>query len=205
MAGLRSILEDVESPDLNNDTQQACLTSQGQECLLPAHVETRNPPSSNPNKMLFGSFNTTQHLDTTSEMNDFLLNVYHERVHALFKVLHWPSTLALLNTSSDLYDNNVQAFKSAIYFTSVCSLFDHELEGRRIILSQYRHCAEKAFIEAGLLTTTSFMVLQAFVIYLVSTDPAYLCCQPNLMSIRQACARARQTRSNGHWSPWQLD
>ena len=106
----------------------------------------------------------------TSEMNQFLLDVYHERVHALLKVLHWPSTLALLSTTKDSDEIKLRALKSAICFTSVCSLFDHELEGRRAILSQYRQCAEKAFIDAGLLTTTSLMVLQAFVIYLVSTD-----------------------------------
>jgi len=103
-------------------------------------------------------------------MQHFLLDVYHERVHALFKVLHWPSTLALLDTSKDSDDIKLRALKSAIYFTSVCSLLDHELEGRRVILSQYRQRAEEAFIDAGLLTTTSLMVLQAFVIYLVSTE-----------------------------------
>lgn len=108
----------------------------------------------------------------TSEMNEFLLNVYHERVHALFNVLHWPSTLASFKVSNEKEDVKARALKSAIFFTSVCSLLDHELEGRRAILDQYRQRAEEAFIDAGLLTTTSFMVLQAFVIYLVSTDAA---------------------------------
>ena len=108
----------------------------------------------------------------TSEMNDFLLNVYHERVHALFNVLHWPSTLDLFNTTNEKEDVKHRVLKSAILFASVCSLLEHELEGRRAILDQYRQRVEEAFIDVGLLTTTSFMVLQAFAIYLVSTATA---------------------------------
>jgi hypothetical protein len=122
--------------------------------------------------MLFGPSNDVGPVTVTSKMNDFLLNVYHERVHALFNVLHWPSTVALFNVSNKKEDVKLRALKSAIFFTSVCSLLDHELEGRRAILDQYRQRAEEAFVDAGLLTTTSFMVLQAFVIYLVSTGTA---------------------------------
>lgn len=121
--------------------------------------------------MLFGQSKNVGLTDMASEVNDFLLNVYHERIHALFNVLHWPSTLALFNASNE-EDVKIRALKSAILFTSVCSLLDHELEGRRAILSQYRQRAEEAFIDAGLLTTTSLMVLQAFVVYLVSTETA---------------------------------
>jgi hypothetical protein len=120
--------------------------------------------------MLFGPSNNVGPTGMTSEMNDFLLNVYHERVHALFNVLHWPSTLALFNVSNEKEDVKHRALKSAVLFTSACSLFDRELEGRRAILGHHRQHAEKAFIDAGLLTTTSFMVLQAFVIYLVSIE-----------------------------------
>ena len=172
VAGLRSVLEDVESPEDDNDAQQAPLVLPAQENPTNVHVETRDITSCDPNKMLFRSHNEVGSVETTSETNQFLLNVYHERVHALFKVLHWPSTLALINASNNMGDIKVRALKSAIHFTSVCSLFDHELEGRRMILSQYRQRAEEAFIDAGLLTTTSFVVLQAFVIYLVSPGTA---------------------------------
>ena len=120
--------------------------------------------------MLFGTSSKVGQMNATSGMTGFLLSVYHERVHALFNVLHWPSTLALFNVSNEKEDVELRALKSAILFTGVCSLFDHELEERRKFLDQYRQRAEEAFIDAGLLTTTSFMVLQAFVIYLVSTE-----------------------------------
>jgi hypothetical protein len=137
-------------------------------------------------------------------MNDFLLNVYHERVHALFNVIHWPSTLALFKLSSEKEDIKLRALKSAILFTSVCSLLDHELEERRAVLSRYRQRAEEAFIDAGLLTTTSFMVLQAFVIYLVSTATATwqprLRYQQVLMHTRQDSGLVSLARRNGPWS-----
>ena len=123
-------------------------------------------------KMLFGPSNKVGPVNVTSEMDEFLLNVYHERVHALFNVLHWPSTLALFKVSNEEEDVKIRVLKSAILFTSFCSLLDHELEGRRAILNQYRQRVEEAFIEGALLTTTSFMVLQAFVIYLVSNHAA---------------------------------
>jgi hypothetical protein len=169
VAGLRSVLEDGESPD-HDDAQESRLASQEPEIPTFRPVKTGDLVTCDPNKMLFGPSNKVGPVDTTSEMNEFLRDVYHERVHALFNVLHWPSTLALFNVSNVKEDVKLRALKSAILFTSVCSLLDHELEGRRAILNQYRQRAEEAFIDAGLLTTTSFVVLQAFVIYLVSTD-----------------------------------
>ncbi|GAB7323418.1 hypothetical protein MBLNU13_g05875t1 [Cladosporium sp. NU13] len=166
VAGLRSVLEDGESPDQNDNTQQSRLASQEPEITTSRPFKTGDPVSCDPNRMLFGQSNNFGPTNMTSEMNEFLLNVYHERIHALFNVLHWPSTLASFKVSKEKEDVKARALKSAIFFTSVCSLLDHELEGRREILDQYRQRAEEAFIDAGLLTTTSFMVLQAFVIYL---------------------------------------
>lgn len=150
--------------------QQPRPTSQAPGIPPPASVKTGYATSFDPNKMLFVPSTNVGPTDVASEMDSFLLSVYHERVHALFNVLHWPATLALFNASREKEDVKSRALKTAILFTSVCSLLDHELEGRRAILSQYRQRAEEAFIDAGLLTTTSFMVLQAFVIYLVSIE-----------------------------------
>lgn len=148
------------------------MVSDEQESPVTVHGESRDTSSRNPNNMVFGLFNPVDRIGAPSEMEHSLLDIYYERVHTLFRVLHWPSTRALLQGAEDLVDVNIRALKSAIYFASVCSLLDHELDGRPAILSQYRQRAEEAFIDAGLLTTNSFMVLQAFVIYLVSIDTA---------------------------------
>lgn len=171
VAGLRSVLEDTDPLDHTNDTQSPWLHSELPETLdLTTHDTGGEPISCGPNQMLFGSSGKDNSTNTPPQMNHFLLDVYHKRVHALFPVLHWPSTLALLEAANDPQNTSVSALSSAVHFSSVCSLMDFELEGRRSILSQYRQRAEQAFIDAELLTTTSLMVLQAFVIYLVSLD-----------------------------------
>jgi hypothetical protein len=152
--------------------QQPGLVCQEPEVPTSRPVKIGGAISCDPNKMLFGPSNKVGPVDITSEMDEFLLSVYHERVHALFNIIHWPSTLALFKVSNEKEDVKIRVLKSAILFTSVCSLLDHELEGRRAILDRYRQRVEDAFIEVGLLTTTSFMVLQAFVIYLVSNHAA---------------------------------
>jgi hypothetical protein len=171
VAGLRSVLEDTDSSDHTNDVQSPWLLSEQPGSLdLTTHEKRGEPISCGPNKMLFRSSGKDGSVDTPPQMDDFLLEVYHKRVHALFPVLHWPSTLALLEAANDPQNTSVSALRSAIHFSGVCSLMDSELEGRRSILDRYRQRAEQAFIDAELLTTTSLMALQAFVIYLVSHD-----------------------------------
>lgn len=171
VAGLRSVLEDTDSSDHTTDVQSPWLSSQQPESLdLTTHDKSGEPISCGPNKILFGSSGKGDGTGTPPEMDHFLLDVYRKRVHALFPVLHWPSTLALLEATNDPQNTNLRALRSAVQFTGVCSLMDFELDGRRNLLSQYRQRAEQAFIDLELLTTTSLMVLQAFVIYLVSPD-----------------------------------
>jgi hypothetical protein len=173
VAGLRSVLEDTDSSDHTNDVQSPWLLSEQPESLDPIpHDKSGEPISCGPNHMLFGSSGKNNSTNTPPEMDHFLLllDVYHKRVHALFPVLHWPSTLALLEAANDPQNTNLRALRSAVHFSSVCSLMDFELEARRNLLDQYRQRAEQAFIDAELLTTTSLIVLQAFVIYLVSLD-----------------------------------
>lgn len=170
VAGIRSVLEHDGPSDDDNDLQRPWQrTPSPREADPTSHFRSEETSSCDPNRMLFESSaegNISELLPNLDHF--FLLKVYHERVHALFMVLHWPSALILLKVANAAEDVGVRALRSAIYFTSVCSLQDHELEGRTTILAQYRQRAEQAFVDAGLLTTTSFMVLQAFVIYLVS-------------------------------------
>jgi hypothetical protein len=174
VAGLRSVLEDTGSSDHTTDAQGPWLPSQQPESLdIKTYDKSGEPSPCGPSKMLFGSSTKGDSIDRPPEMDHFLLDVYHKRVHALFPVIHWPSTMALLETANDPQNTGLRTLRSAIHFTSVCSLMDYELKARRHILSQYRQRAEQAFIDAELLTTTSLTVLQAFVIYLVSFDVCF--------------------------------
>jgi hypothetical protein len=204
VAGLRSVLEDTGSSDHTTDVQSPWLPSEQPESLqFAAYEKSGEPTSCGPNKMLFGSSSKDNSINTPPEIDRFLLDVYHKRVHALFPVLHWPSTLALLEAANDSQNTNLRALRYAILFSAVCSLMEFELEGRRSLLDQYRQRAEQAFIDAELLTTTSLIVLQAFVIYLVSS---YVCFHIRYQyalthtHIRQVCVPAKPTHSNGRSS-----
>ena len=99
-----------------------------------------------------------------------LLTVYKQRVDPIFKPLHWPSALRISSSQECKQCPDAKALGCAIYFTAACSLFDHELDDRVMVVEQSQRAAEQAFEQAGLLTTMSVIVLQAFVIYLVSVN-----------------------------------
>lgn len=202
VAGIRSVLEHDEPSDHDDDLQRPWQDIQPQREAGPtSYLGSEETSSSNPDRMLFGVSAESNISDSLPNVDHlFLLNVYRERVHALFMVLHWPSTLILLKESNATENVGIGALRSAIYFTSVCSCFDHELKERKAVLAQYRQRAEQAFIDAGLLTTTSFMVLQAFVVYLVSLAALFALLwslQIVLMPGRQVCVLAKRMHSNG--------
>lgn len=63
--------------------------------------------------------------------------------------------------------------ESAIYFLAICSLAQDDCErlqlgDRFALMDSFRKITEMLLAKAGLLTTTSLTVLQAFVLYLVS-------------------------------------
>lgn len=108
----------------------------------------------------------------TAEMATRLLAVYRERVDPIYKILHWPDVHSFLNThysapSLELSPDH-RALESAMHFTALCTLVDGEVDGRAILVEQYRVAAEWSLVQAGLLSTRSLVTLQAFVIYLVS-------------------------------------
>jgi len=123
-------------------------------------------------RLLFGN----EMIATTHEKlllgEPWLLDIYRIRVDSIFKVLHWPSMLALLAPHSHQQQNvmtlpvETRALVSAINFTATCALFDHELPDRQLLVSRRRIDTEKFFLAANLMTSTNFTLLQAFVIYL---------------------------------------
>lgn len=109
--------------------------------------------------------------DMSQEMKAWLLDIYRDRVDAIFKATHWPTTYVQIKSpvpTSPCDSADLMALESAVYFTSTCSLMDHEVPQRPKLVASLRSVTEQAFARAGLMSTTSFTVLQAFVIYLVS-------------------------------------
>lgn len=97
--------------------------------------------------------------------------MYRERVDVIFKVLHWPSVQALFGLEarySPVLSSDDRALEFAIYFVALCTLSGDEIEERDTLMEQYRVAAELSLVRAGLLSSLNLVVLQAFVLYLVS-------------------------------------
>lgn len=171
VAGLKEVLEHPDAVEDSVGDVEEDLADSVDTTLQHQHLFNG---SSGSHRLLFGQGGSSKAACNLSpSLKDWLLNVYKERVDCLFKPLHWHSTLfAIQHQSSRLQDEkssiDAKALENAIYFTSTCSLFDHELDGRQTLVEQLRRATEDALVESDLLTTTSLVVLQAFVVYLVS-------------------------------------
>ncbi|EME39029.1 hypothetical protein DOTSEDRAFT_29211 [Dothistroma septosporum NZE10] len=168
VAGLRSVLDDPYVSDELDEPKITPAISPASGSLI-SNAHDRDTTDSH--VILFGTDVASGDANPHPNMKDYLLDVYETRVDAIFKVLHWPTALSLLKHDRDQTDDTAaetsrQALASAISFAAVCSLMNHELDGRQAIADQYRRNAENAFVRAGLLTTRDFVTLQAFVIYL---------------------------------------
>lgn len=159
---IRLVLNDNSFDDVNETTSASTnsmdLTATG---------------SNGSNVLLFG---TNKILATPycedSWLEQQLLETYHDRFDPLVKVLHWPTALRLMTIkqSSNIASKSMPAqgaLRSAVLFAAICTLHSHEMEDKAELTRRYRSEAEESFINVGLLTTTSVVVLQAFVIYLV--------------------------------------
>ncbi|OJJ51716.1 hypothetical protein ASPZODRAFT_138786 [Penicilliopsis zonata CBS 506.65] len=99
-----------------------------------------------------------------------------ENVHPLTKIVHAPSIQQhILEAAGDpsKIGRDLEALMFSIYCISLISLQDDEVrqsfgEPRSTLLARYRRGAELALQNAGILRTSNLMVLQAFMLYLLS-------------------------------------
>jgi hypothetical protein len=101
----------------------------------------------------------------------FLTNVY-----PLMKIIHQPSLQRSIETSTadiEHISHGLDALMFAVYGAAVLSMRDGECqatfgESRSTLQSRYRLGARRSLTKAQFMRTSDLMVLQAFVIYLVS-------------------------------------
>lgn len=81
----------------------------------------------------------------------------------------------ILNASGNLdsMPSELEALMFTIYCAAIRSLSDEEVlqgfgKSRTALLAQYQQASQSALIKAGLLKTSNMVVLQAFVIFIVS-------------------------------------
>lgn len=105
-----------------------------------------------------------------------LWNIFKENIDPLTKIFH-ASTLEIeiLETCQNLRNipDNLEATMFAVYASAVHSISATECEetfgiSRSILTARFGTGAKKAFINAGILMTSDFKLLQAFVLWLVS-------------------------------------
>lgn len=111
----------------------------------------------------------------TDDLKVKLFDIYRERVDSIFKIGHLPSIRQLLvQEEAEANGESLKALENAIYFMTICSLFDSECMqyfqlDKESCIQMARQDTELCLIAAELLSSTDISVLQAFVIYLVST------------------------------------
>ena len=105
-----------------------------------------------------------------------LWQVFKDNVDPLVKVLHRPSTEKILRKASSAVSStskSEQALLFAIYLAAVNSVDGAQCqsvlkEPKEDLIRNFRFATEQSLVQAGLLTTSSLMTLQAFVLYLTS-------------------------------------
>lgn len=105
-----------------------------------------------------------------------LWQVYITNVNPLLKITHIPTVQAcIIEASSNLEDvpKNVEALMFAIYIMAVNTLDDNDCqklfaEPKRDLLARFHKAGQQALINAGFMRTTDMMVLQAYILFLVS-------------------------------------
>ena len=110
-----------------------------------------------------------------------LWQIYRQNVDPLTKVVHCPSLQvaiqkAILDLSS--LPKGFEALLFAIYSAAVVTLENHECErrfgeSRKVLLSRYRLATRMALSRAKFMSSNNLVVLQAFLIHLVSMLDVY--------------------------------
>jgi hypothetical protein len=167
--GLREILEesddDVEEENSKDGAFDGARVTFGTEAILfqrPHHNVKTTIPTMSP------------------ETRAKLLRIYHARVDSVYKILHWPTVLSLVEESHNCITGvdpilSVQCLETSIYFMALCSITNDEakemnLGDRSDVLQTYRSVTEDLLAKSSLLHSPDLTVLQAFVIYLVRFD-----------------------------------
>lgn len=137
----------------------------------PGSVQTADLPFVSP-----GAEITLQHPPPSTRQK--LWTAYKENVDPLIKALHVPTIERqiedyLSDPGLSGLPRTVSAFLFTMYFAAASSLDPHVCSellqaNRDQLISQFRCGAETALMCAGLLTTSDLLVLQSFVIYIVS-------------------------------------
>jgi len=158
--------------------------SEGEEEIREAEPWTEQTRKTSSTKAILfhGSYDGTDHTPPCPPLNirTTLLDLYRYRVDSVYKILHWPTVLSIIEANHARSTQHppllaARVLEYAIYFMALCTITDEEadtigsgvrLETRR----QYQTTVEDLLVESDLLQHPDLVILQAFVIYLVRED-----------------------------------
>ncbi|GAB1319276.1 Transcription factor vrtR1 [Madurella fahalii] len=117
----------------------------------------------------------------TPENAWMLWTTHIERVEPLCKILHIPSTTRVFEAASQepsMVSKPNECLLFSVYHFAVLSMTEEECisklgRPRAVLLHQYNFAARQALVNAGFLKTTELAVLQALVLYLLSSQYSY--------------------------------
>ncbi|KFY83884.1 hypothetical protein V500_09813 [Pseudogymnoascus sp. VKM F-4518 (FW-2643)] len=151
-----------------------------------AHQSLDSEPSTPP-KIELELFDLDTPLPDLSSLHPQPLQIFRlwqtflDNVHPLTKIIHAPSIqqeISRASGSPQNFSKPMQALMFSIYSCSVASMRDEDCmeilgEDRTLAHRRFAGIAKKALTVAGLLTTKDTMVLQAFVLFLLSIRNIY--------------------------------
>ena len=139
-----------------------------------------SPPVSftNHQEFLFGQsliMKDLHNLHPSQTQSFLLLLIFEERFDPLVRIIHRPTVRKLVIKASSGIENLSKAEEAllfSIYYGAVCSLNPEECQdqlgaGQEELANRFRFAVEQGLARADFLNTTSIVVLQAFILFLI--------------------------------------
>jgi hypothetical protein len=105
-----------------------------------------------------------------------LWQIYISNVNPLLKISHVPTLQGQIigaGANTAKISKPLEALMFGIYLAAVTSMKEEEVqsmfgEDRNVLLAKYQTAAQQALVNAGFMRSTEIMVLQAYILFLVS-------------------------------------
>ncbi|KAK9327954.1 fungal-specific transcription factor domain-containing protein [Lipomyces starkeyi] len=161
------------------------LEESSEEEDLVAPLQSRSyATDSGGDDLVFGFSSTNAELHTLHPQSDRIFRLwqtFRENVDPLVKLFHNPTVHQLILDASERLENlpkTTEVLMFAIYSCAVTSLSDAECktiigEPKRVLVGRYQYATKQALINVGLLKSSDIIVLQAFVLFLLSVRQFY--------------------------------
>ncbi|KAH1293824.1 hypothetical protein KXX11_009057 [Aspergillus fumigatus] len=153
------------------------------------HPEAGGPvdePLSDQNALFFGQNEKVEDLASLHppvQILPKLRDIYADRVDPLVKILHLPTFLATLENGlrhPSGRSDSLEAIMFAFYLAVVSTLDEDECQdlfgvSEAVIHSRYRLATRQALVNAGFLSTSNPLTLQAYVLFMMCVRKSYPC------------------------------